>query len=427
VRVTLVTFGSRGDAEPFVALGARLVRRGHEVRIVTHAMFAPLVEGTGVTAVGARGRSVQALMDDPEGRALLDGIRNPLRAVRRLASFLEPELALLYEDTLTGVRGADVVVCSPATMPGLDAAEREGVPVVQAQLQPLVPTGAFPAPVGWLGARTLGAWGNRASYALDEAVTALLLRRPVDRCRERVLGLGPRGLRATRSQRVPRTGALVAVSPRVVPRPPDWPERVRLCGWWWSPSGSPGALDPATEAFLAAGPAPVLVGLGSMPVRDPAATTAAIVGAARDAGVRLLLQRGWAGLGAGVEDGPDVHVLGDVPHEALLRRVRAVVHHGGAGTTGRGLTHGLPTLVLPVLADQFFWGHRLAALGVGPPALPLTRADRGTLAGRFRDLVGSTEAAERARRLGSALREEDGCGVAAAALEELSAGRPPRG
>jgi UDP:flavonoid glycosyltransferase YjiC (YdhE family) len=164
-----------------------------------------------------------------------------------------------------------------------------------------------------------------------------------------------------------------------------------------------------------------------MPVRDPVATTAAIVGAARDAGVRLLLQRGWAGLGAALDPTDDVHVLGDVPHDALLGRVRAVVHHGGAGTTGRGLTHGLPTLVLPVLADQFFWGHRLAALGVGPAPLPLARLGRDALAGRLRSLVASGDAARRAAAVGEALRSEDGCGVAASALEDLTALLPLRG
>jgi UDP:flavonoid glycosyltransferase YjiC (YdhE family) len=420
VRVTLVTFGSRGDAEPFVALGERLVARGHEVRLVTHAMFAPMVRGTGIVACGARGRSVRELLDDPEGRALLDGVRNPLRAVRRLASFLEPELRLLYADTAAGVAGADVVLCSPATMPGLDAAEAHGVPVVQAQLQPLTATRAFPAPVAWVGARTLGAHGNRASFALDEAATALLLRGPVGACRRDVLGLAPQSVRAVRAARRPDRGALVAVSPHVVPRPPDWPARVRLTGPWWRPAPPPGPRDDATEAFLAAGPAPVLVGLGSMPVKDPEATTAAIVGAARDARVRLLLQRGWANLGDVLDARDDVHVLGDVPHDALLGRVRAIVHHGGAGTTGRGLLHGRPTLALPVLADQFFWGHRLAALGVGPPALPLARLDRAALAARLRALATDPGYVRRAAAVGAALRAEDGCGTAVDALEALT-------
>ncbi|WP_210493629.1 glycosyltransferase [Patulibacter sp. SYSU D01012] len=246
-------------------------------------------------------------------------------------------------------------------------------------------------------------------------MATVLLRRPVTACRADVLGLPPQRVRAARAQRRVRAGAVVGVSPHVVPRPRDWPERAVLTGWWWDapPAAGPPPLDPTLEAFLAAGPPPVLVGLGSMPVRDPAATTRVLVAAARDVGVRLVLQRGWAGLGANVEDGPDVHVAGDVPHDALLPRVRAVVHHGGAGTTGRGLRHGRPTLVLPVLADQFFWGHRLAALGVGPPALPLARLRRDALARRLRRLVGDPSHGERARAVAARLATEDGAAAAA--------------
>nr|WP_282600153.1 glycosyltransferase [Patulibacter sp. SYSU D01012] len=156
----MVTFGSRGDAEPFRALAARMAADGHAVRLVSHAPFVA-DPPPGVEPRPVRGRSVRELMDAPEGRALVAGVRNPLRAVRRLATFLEPELRLLYADTAAGVAGADVVVCSPATFPALHAAEAAGVPVVQAQLQPLVPTGAFPAPVAW--ARWFLSWAQNSA------------------------------------------------------------------------------------------------------------------------------------------------------------------------------------------------------------------------------------------------------------------------
>ena len=103
-----------------------------------------------------------------------------------------------------------------------------------------------------------------------------------------------------------------------------------------------------------------------------------VLGAVRDAGVRAILLSGWGGLAAGVA-ASDVHVADALPHDRLFPRMAAVVHHGGAGTTGAGVRAGVPSLVVPFGVDQPFWGSRIAALGVGPRPIPrrrLTRADR---------------------------------------------------
>jgi UDP:flavonoid glycosyltransferase YjiC (YdhE family) len=240
----------------------------------------------------------------------------------------------------------------------------------------------------------------------------------VERVRTPVLGPGRFTARRALGQRRRRAGAVVGVSRHVLPPPRDWPRDVVSCGYWWPAADARGRLDPATEAFLSAGPPPVFLGLGSTPLEDAAAVTREVTGAARDAGVRLVLQRGWAGLGDGVDD-PGVHVIGDVPYDALFARVAAVAHHGGAGTTALGLRHGRPTLCLPAVADQFFWGRRIAAIGAGPAPLPVRRLRRARLARRLSALVGDERYALRAAALAPALASEDGCAVAVAAVERF--------
>lgn len=178
---------------------------------------------------------------------------------------------------------------------------------------------------------------------------------------------------------------------------------------------------PETERFLAAGEPPVFLGLGSMRIRDLDRFAAAVVGAAADAGVRLVLQRGWGGLGDGIE-AEHVHVLGDTPHDVLFPRVAAVAHHGGAGTTARGLRHGRPTLVLPVNADQRFWGHRIHRLGAGPLPLPERQLTRELLAERLALLTREGRYAQRAGALQRQLAEERGRQSAARAVGELLGG-----
>ncbi|MBI4897021.1 MAG: glycosyltransferase family 1 protein [Actinobacteria bacterium] len=383
-------------------------------------MFAGLAEGTGQEFEGTPGRSVRDLVESEEGQALLRHVRNPLAIGRRLNALIAPDLEHYYETTLAAAEGADAMLCFPATFPALDVATALGLPVVQVHHVPAVPTATAPAPVSYVGARTLGPLGNRLSYTADVLMTWRLTRDAVDGVRRRVLGRAPRTARQTLTQWRRRVGALVGVSPSVLPRPSDWPGDVVTCGFWWPGGVNDQAppLDAETLRFLDAGPAPVFLGLGSTPLDDPAAVTEIVTGAARDAGVRLVLQRGWAGLGAGAES-ETVHVVGDLPYTALFDHVAAVVHHGGAGTMALGLRHGKPTLALPALADQFFWGHRVKSLEAGPAPLPVKRLSRAALAERLTALTTTTRYAERARALAEAMRQEDGEAAAAAALERF--------
>jgi sterol 3beta-glucosyltransferase len=421
MRLTVVSFGSRGDIEPFVALGRALVQAGHRVRLLTHAEHFGLVDGSGVEMVVARGRGVHELMESEEGREALRRARNPLGLLRRIADLFAPELHLIYEDTLRAAAGADALLAFPATFPALDVARHLDRPVVHVHHVPAVPTRSFPVPAPYIAARSLTPLGNRASYAVDAGVLWWITRGALARIRGPVLGAGYAGAPGARealAQRRRRAGAVVGVSPHVLPPPRDWPADVVACGYWWTGRAARTPLPPATEAFLADGPAPVFVGFGSTPVADPRATTLQIAGAARDAGVRLILQRGWAGLGDGIED-PSVHVIGDVAYDALFPRVAAVAHHCGAGTTALGLRHGRPTLCMPAMADQYFWGHRVAAIGAGPPPLPAGRVRRDRLASRLAALVEADRFRARAATIASAMQSEDGCAVAVTAIERF--------
>src|SRR5690606_19496179 len=123
----------------------------------------------------------------------------------------------------------------------------------------------------------------------------------------------------------------------------------------------------------------------------------------RRTGQRGVLAKGWGGLAA-ADLPPDVAVVEDVPHDWLFPQVAAVVHHGGAGTTGAGLRAGRPTLICPFFGDQPFWGRRVAALGAGPRPIPQRRLTATRLAEAIRELVSSAEMRERAEALGARIR-----------------------
>ncbi|MFJ7960338.1 glycosyltransferase [Streptomyces sp. NPDC096319] len=400
-----MTAGSRGDVAPFTGLGAGLVRAGHEVTLAAHGVFEPLVAGSGV-----RFRPLpvdpRAELHSARGRRLHDARTGAVKLVR-LASMARRAVDAMTEALVEVAREGEVLLVGGALGPlGYALAEGLSVPALGLHLQPLHPTGEFPAPV--LGTRSLGTTGNRLSGRAVMASVEWMFSDAVRSLRRHgiVAARPPRGRRAR--------PVLHGYSELVVPRPRDWPAGLEVSGYWWP--HETGRLSRELEDFLAAGPRPVFVGLGSATVPDPGRVSRAIVTALRAANVRGIVQRGWAGLDA---DGDDILTVDEVPHSLLFPRTAAVVHHAGAGTTGAVLRAGVPSVPVPVQFDAAFWASRLTGLGTAPTAVPLRRLGSGTLAEALRRATRDDSHRLRARALADRLALEDGVAPVLAALARL--------
>ncbi|MFF4628585.1 glycosyltransferase [Streptomyces griseorubiginosus] len=396
-----MTAGSRGDVAPFTGLGHGLARAGHEVTLVTHGRFEPLAARAGL-GFHALPVDPRAELESSRGRALhrsTTGVGKLVRVVA-MARTLAVEMS---DDLVAAARSRDALLLSGSVAPlGHAVAEGLGLPSLGLNLQPLAATREFAPPM--LGTGSWGALGNRvAGTALNLAVEQVF-GAALPQVRSR-LGLPPVGtvtaLRARDRQGWP---VLHGFSPRVVARPRDWRRGLDVAGYWW-PYDADAPLPDELRAFLDAGPPPVFVGLGSATVPDPARVSAAIVRALRLAGLRGVIQRGWAGLAA---TGDDLLTIDEVPHSALFPHMAAVVHHAGAGTTAAGLRAGVPAVPVPIQFDATFWAARLVALGVAPRAVPLRRLTAEALAAALTEATRDAGRRERARALGAHIREEDG-------------------
>ncbi|MBZ4322372.1 glycosyltransferase [Streptomyces huiliensis] len=396
MRILITAAGSRGDVAPYTGLGARLRADGHDVTLATHDLFAPLVHAAGL--------GFRPLPGDPRsGRRDGDGGN---RQLMRTAAAFVGRLGSGLADAVTGDGGRglpDLLLLSTTTAPlGRHLAEATGVRTLDVFLQPTAPTGDFPPVVG--GTRSLGRFGNRTAGRLALRVTDRLYADAVRTLRAD-LGLPPATPSAVR-RRHAATGAPVlhGFTEALVPRPADWPSGHVVTGPWWPHQGVD-RLPAALEDFLAAGPPPVLVGFGSMPADDAERLSGLVVAALRRAGLRGVLQAGTAGLSAA---GDDVLTVGDVPHAPLFPRLAAVVHHAGAGTTAATLRAGVPSVPVPVMADQPFWAARLAARGAAPAPVPFRELTAERLADALREATTERSYAEAARRLAGEVAGEDG-------------------
>ena len=424
-KIVLATIGSLGDLHPFIAIGLALQARGFGVVLAVPADHVGKVEAaglTGVAIVGGFDALAEALGLPPEQAARRIMADQTYLMNRILMPWLADSATALDD----AMGGAVALVASLVGFAAPIVAEARGVPLVNVLLQPMATFSAYapprtpefrmmvPAPTGPIGR----AW-NRSVYRVmrgvlrhryARAVNAVRVSRGLQPSRQALLLETPKGTALT----------LCCYSPAIAPRQPDLAETARVTGFamFDSDTGAQETLDPALEAFLAAGPPPLVFTLGSFATFAPGNFYATAAAAARTLGLRAVLLTG--------KDDPTpasehVHACRYAPHSLLFPRACAVVHHGGAGSTGQALRAGKPQLVVPHMGDQHDNGHRIQSIGVGMILSPkrFTTARAGeAIAAVLTEGMRATAA-----QVGARVAQENGAATAADEIAMLVAAR----
>ncbi|KAG9660682.1 sterol glucosyltransferase, partial [Aureobasidium melanogenum] len=392
LNIVIHAVGSRGDIQPFIALGTELQRYGHRVRLATHDMFAAFVRKAGLEfyPIGGDPASLMAYMVKnpslmPSMKTMMSGeIGRKRQMIAEMLSGCWDSCVL--PDQFSGQPFvADAIIANPPSFAHVHCAQALGIPVHLMFTMPWTSTRSFPHPLANLtNVDGSHAAANYMSYHVVELMTWQGLGDVINDWRESI-ELEPinylDGPALAQMLKVPFT---YCFSPGLVPKPKDWPDYVDVCGFFFrdTPAYEP---EPALVDFLAAGPPPVYIGFGSIVLDDPAKMLSTILRAVKAAGVRAIISKGWSDFDGDASE--NIYYIGDCPHEWLFPRVAAVVHHGGAGTTACALKNGRPTLVCPFFGDQPFWGHMIAKSGAGPDPLPPRYMTVDTLAESIRFLM----------------------------------------
>ncbi len=420
MRITICTFGSRGDTQPYLALAVGLQQAGHQVMLVASPDHAEWIRSYGIEVYPLR-FSLQAFAQRPDQKNALKG-RNMLRILREFRSGFETYLAGVMDDCWKAAQEAEYLVLSSITTMGVDIASRRDIPVALVSLGPIFPpTRAFPMVM--LPFRfSLGGRYNYLTYTLYLRVGWLFVGSMINRWRTTRLDVPPwhstrEILNALGDDRVPW---LNSYSPQVLPKPPDWAAHHHVTGYWFLDAQP--TWQPSVELahFLESGPPPVYVGFGSMSDKDPERLTRLFLRALELTGQRGVLLTGWGAV-ARLPTSASVVYVDDVPHSWLFPRMVAVVHHGGAGTTAAGLRAGVPSLITPFLLDQYAWADRVVKLGVGLRLADNKRLTAEKLAHAIHTAVTDSALRARAVDLGERIRAENGVACAVEVVERHAA------
>jgi sterol 3beta-glucosyltransferase len=421
MRIAIIAMGTRGDVQPYLALGKGLKAAGHFVRLITHENFETLVKSHGLEFCPVKG-NVQEVMESPEILKLLE--QGNFLAINAYTSKIVKDISIDWaRDGLIACQGMDLIIAGVGGLYlAISLAEKLRIPFLQAYIFPFTPTKAFPAILLPQSISRLGGTVNRLSHHLFRQVMWQGFQKADRSARQQVLNLPPAPFWGSYNSPILREyPTLYGFSPSVIPQPVDW-HNTQVTGYWFLDEAAEWTPPVALTNFLDSGAPPVYIGFGSMGSRKPAETADLVLDALDCTGQRAILQSGWGGLMK--TNLPETVLMVDsIPHSWLFPRMAAVVHHGGAGTTAAGLRAGVPSIVIPFFGDQLFWGQRVAKLGVGTAPIPRKKLTVENLAQAIDRAVTDPVMRQRAANLGAKIQSEDGIANAVALVNGYS----PRG
>ncbi|KAF2260078.1 UDP-Glycosyltransferase/glycogen phosphorylase [Lojkania enalia] len=428
LNIVVIVIGSRGDIQPFLKIGKILKEEyGHRVRIATHPAFKNFVEEDSdleFFSVGGNPSELMAFMvKNPGLIPSVETIKEGEIGRKRAAMYEmfegmwracvnstddESDKANLKMMGKKHPFVADAIIANPPSFAPPHIAERLGIPLHMMFTFPYSPTVQFPHPLANIKASNVDSnYTNFMSYPLVEMMTWQGLGDLINRFRYKTLCLEEVSTLWAPGQlfrlKVPHT---YLWSPGLVPKPQDWGPEIDIAGFVFLDLASSFKPPESLLEFLKDGPAPIYIGFGSIVVDNPERFTKMIFDAVKMAGVRALVSEGWGGLGDRDNTPDNIYMLDNMPHDWLFPRVRAVVHHGGAGTTAIGLKCGKPTMIVPFFGDQPFWGGMVSKARAGAhECIPYKKLTTERLAEGIKQCL-TNEAKRNAQKIADSIAKE---------------------
>lgn len=422
MKITILTYGSRGDVQPFLALALGLLKAGHTVKLAAPHRFADFVLKRDISFVPLAG--------DPEiiSERLNAAGTNPIGMVRSISDYVFSIGDQIVHQAFIACDDADLIIHSFLFAAGGHSLARKlDVPDISVQTFPIFAhTRAFPPvsmpglPSGllsyfghWLHTQIFWRGGNLGYRQLRKRLSDtfdLDLHWPFAPDKNRIM-----------------TPLILACSPTIIPRPDDWSApHIHIPGYFFLDELE--SYQPPSELadFLSAGELPVCVTFGSTIHKNPGHIYSVVLAALERTGNRAILLSGWSDL-QNLQQPESVFAVDAVPHSWLLPQCKAVIHHGGAGTTAAGLRAGVPAIIVPSASDQPFWGARVYAVGAGPRPIPIKKLTTNKLVAALVEADGDV-IRNSAHAVGRKIREENGVGQAVVLIEKYVAKwlKPPQ-
>jgi sterol 3beta-glucosyltransferase len=408
VKIVICTMGFRGDVEPYIALGIELAKLGYTVYISAPIVYQKLVEEARLSYLAMNAVNPQDMMKIPEiEQAFASGKK--IKPLILLMKKSKPVISEFLKEMYRNTQGMDAVIATMILYGAYDGAEKQEIPCIYTLLNPAVPTSEFSTVVAPHIPRLL----YRASHKCLEKGFWLCFKKTCNILRKTEWGLAKLNTCPIDRLRKNNVPTLLGYSETIIPKPKDWSENEIVTGYWQREPETEYKPNSELVEFLNSGERrPIYIGFGSMPIGNVNDLLTMIKEALDISHERAVVFLSY-NKNVQLEHDGRIFLIDSIPHNWLFPKVSATVIHGGAGTCAASIKAGKPTIVIPFMGDQFFWGEQIHKRGLGPKPIPYKSLNALKVAELIKETVLNKQMIENAKHIGEILQKENGSALAA--------------
>lgn len=398
MKIFLVTRGSHGDIYPYLVLASELTRRGHYVTLSLPELFEKEARASGLNYILQRA-------DDIGG--MLEGAARNDQSFKYILGWIRRVIDTQFEQFIPVLQQHDILVSANTEFAAVSIAEYCRKPIVRTAYAPLIPGKKIPPPIMPLSGIPFLSPG--AKWSILNKGTDFMVRKTLNKNREK---LGMASIKKYGAHAAGNACNYLMHSRYLGETDPGWAFRWEAGGYCFNNTFD---YDPQAYArlmeFIEKDDRPILFfTLGSCDAKKKNSFCERLWKICRELDYRLVVGTGWSKAGSGLDQGNDLFLLTQpIPHSLIFPHCRAVIHHGGSGTTHSVALAGEPQMIVPLIIDQDYWASRVRGLGIGPGKVRITVSEK-SLKQKVADLVNNEEYAENARLLAQKIATEDGVG-----------------
>ena len=392
MKAILFSLGSRGDIEPFLALGEILRDKNWEIICVFPEQFREMVEKEGYSFYGFNKEFIEILILSKKANLITGGEGSLLKRIRTLSSLTKSVLNVNKEITnqqrdITNQEKPDYIFYNQKCIyPIIWGMKNQNRSILVNSFPCLFHKVKSHSIIGLKGGGDYGAFLNTLSYSIPNLVRSVVIHRTTKRFHKEFKGLKINPLKISNAI-LKKEKSFYTISPTLFPKPNDWHGKVNVVGYYERSKTKDWKPDNELLDFIQTHKKIVFISFGSISNPNPEEKTSIILNILKKHKIPAIINTSWGGLIKPNEHPDHIHFVQNIPYDWIFPKVYAVVHHGGSGTTHTALKFGCASLVIPHFIDQFFWNKTVAKLGAGPKGISIKKLNEKDFEFKLLDLL----------------------------------------